>query len=247
MTSPSFSRYYIFFRHYIFQILYFLGIIFSGYYIFQILYFSGILFLRQDIISDIIFFSGILFFRYFKFFQVPYFFRYYILHQPPFADVAFLCNTAVPARDPLSVLWAESGEQDLSRDTAETWQSAAPRVSPADGLAAFRAFLKTEFSEENLEFWLACEDFKKTRSAAKLASKAQRIFEEFIDVQAPREVNIDFQTRELTRRNVQEPSLSCFDQAQGKVHSLMEKDSYPRFLRSKIYTDLLSQTQRRLS
>lgn len=63
-----------------------------------------------------------------------------------------------------------------------------PCVSLADGLAAFRAFLKTEFSEENLEFWLACEDFKKTRSAAKLASKAQRIFEEFIDVQAPREV-----------------------------------------------------------
>uniref|UniRef100_A0A8D0EJH9 Regulator of G-protein signaling 8 n=1 Tax=Strix occidentalis caurina TaxID=311401 RepID=A0A8D0EJH9_STROC len=122
-----------------------------------------------------------------------------------------------------------------------------PCISLADGLAAFRAFLKTEFSEENLEFWLACEDFKKTRSAAKLASKAQRIFEEFIDVQAPREVNIDFQTRELTRRNMQEPSLSCFDQAQGKVHSLMEKDSYPRFLRSKIYTDLLSQTQRRLS
>ncbi|KAJ7400036.1 hypothetical protein BTVI_109144 [Pitangus sulphuratus] len=100
-----------------------------------------------------------------------------------------------------------------------------PHSYKTDGLAAFRAFLKTEFSEENLEFWLACEDFKKTRSAAKLAAKAQRIFEEFIDVQAPREVNIDFQTRELTRRNVQEPSLSCFDQAQGKVHSLMEKDS----------------------
>jgi len=67
-----------------------------------------------------------------------------------------------------------------------------PAVTPlaplADGLAAFRAFLKTEFSEENLEFWLACEDFKKTRSTAKLAAKAQRIFEEFIDVQAPREV-----------------------------------------------------------
>jgi len=67
---------------------------------------------------------------------------------------------------------------------------ATPCVSLADGLATFRAFLKTEFSEENLEFWLACEDFKKTRSAAKLASKAQRIFEEFIDVQAPREVGV---------------------------------------------------------
>ncbi|XP_030351356.1 regulator of G-protein signaling 8 isoform X2 [Strigops habroptila] len=136
----------------------------------------------------------------------------------------------------------------LSTEEASRWaDSFDVLLSHKYGLAAFRAFLKTEFSEENLEFWLACEDFKKTRSAAKLASKAQRIFEEFIDVQAPREVNIDFQTRELTRRNMQEPSLSCFDQAQGKVHSLMEKDSYPRFLRSKIYTDLLSQTQRRLS
>ncbi|OBS60517.1 hypothetical protein A6R68_08358 [Neotoma lepida] len=116
-----------------------------------------------------------------------------------------------------------------------------------NGVAAFRAFLKTEFSEENLEFWLACEEFKKTRSTAKLVSKAHRIFEEFVDVQAPREVNIDFQTREATRKNMQEPSLTCFDQAQGKVHSLMEKDSYPRFLRSKMYLDLLSQSQRRLS
>ena len=45
-------------------------------------------------------------------------------------------------------------------------------------MAAFRAFLKTEFSEENLEFWLACEEFKKTRSTAKLVSKAHRIFED---------------------------------------------------------------------
>ncbi|ERE73631.1 regulator of G-protein signaling 8-like protein [Cricetulus griseus] len=125
------------------------------------------------------------------------------------------------------------------------WSFTGLSVMP-DGVAAFRAFLKTEFSEENLEFWLACEEFKKTRSTAKLVSKAHRIFEEFVDVQAPREVNIDFQTREATRKNMQEPSLTCFDQAQGKVHSLMEKDSYPRFLRSKMYLDLLSQSQRRL-
>lgn len=55
-------------------------------------------------------------------------------------------------------------------------------------MAAFHAFLKTEFSEENLEFWLACEEFKKIRSATKLASRAQRIFEEFICSEAPKEV-----------------------------------------------------------
>lgn len=57
-----------------------------------------------------------------------------------------------------------------------------------DGLAAFRAFLKTEFSDENIEFWLACEDYKKIKSPAKLVSKANKIYKEFIEVQAPREV-----------------------------------------------------------
>lgn len=60
--------------------------------------------------------------------------------------------------------------------------------SNSDGVAAFHAFLKTEFSEENLEFWLACEEFKKIRSATKLASRAHRIFEEFICSEAPKEV-----------------------------------------------------------
>uniref|UniRef100_A0A8C0J2C6 Regulator of G-protein signaling 8 n=1 Tax=Chelonoidis abingdonii TaxID=106734 RepID=A0A8C0J2C6_CHEAB len=156
--------------------------------------------------------------------------------------------TAILPDKPNRALNFEPQSRRLSMEEATRWaDSFDSLLSHKYGVAAFRTFLKTEFSEENLEFWLACEEFKKTRSTTKLASKAHRIFEEFIDVQAPREVNIDFQTREVTRNNVQEPSLSCFDQAQGKVHSLMEKDSYPRFLRSKIYTDLLTQTQRRLS
>lgn len=81
-------------------------------------------------------------------------------------------------------------------------------VTP-DGVAAFHAFLKTEFSEENLEFWLACEEFKKTRSTAKLVSKAHRIFEEFVDVQAPREVC--WQRRP-----------SCLSMASGLYFSLRE-------------------------
>lgn len=59
----------------------------------------------------------------------------------------------------------------------------------SDGLYAFRAFLTSEFSEENIAFYLACEDFKKTKSAAKLPSKAERIYNEFIGTEAPREVS----------------------------------------------------------
>lgn len=59
----------------------------------------------------------------------------------------------------------------------------------SDGLAAFRTFLKSEFSDENIEFWMACEDYKKIKSSAKLVSKANKIFKEFVEVQAPREVS----------------------------------------------------------
>ncbi|XP_036425461.1 regulator of G-protein signaling 8 [Colossoma macropomum] len=132
----------------------------------------------------------------------------------------------------------------LSTDEVTKWaDSFDALLSHKYGLAAFRAFLKTEFSDENIEFWLACEDYKKIKSPAKLVSKANKIYKEFIDVQAPKEVNIDFRTREETKQKLLEPTSSSLNEIQAKVYSLMEKDSYPRFLRSKIYQELLNRTQ----
>ncbi|XP_074149750.1 regulator of G-protein signaling 3 isoform X10 [Sminthopsis crassicaudata] len=109
------------------------------------------------------------------------------------------------------------------------------------GLAVFRAFLRTEFSEENLEFWLACEDFKKVKSQSKMASKAKKIFSEYIAIQACKEVNLDSYTRDHTKDNLQNVTRGCFDLAQKRIYGLMEKDSYPRFLRSELYLDLINQ------
>ncbi|XP_029775695.1 regulator of G-protein signaling 3 isoform X1 [Suricata suricatta] len=109
------------------------------------------------------------------------------------------------------------------------------------GLAVFQAFLRTEFSEENLEFWLACEDFKKVKSQSKMAAKAKKIFAEYIAIQACKEVNLDSYTREHTKDNLQSVTRGCFDLAQKRIFGLMEKDSYPRFLRSDLYLDLINQ------
>ena len=62
-------------------------------------------------------------------------------------------------------------------------------LSIADGNVAFQLFLKSEYCEENLEFWMACEEFRKVTSSAKLALRAQSIYEEFIKTEAPKEVN----------------------------------------------------------
>ncbi|KAG5281588.1 hypothetical protein AALO_G00074020 [Alosa alosa] len=109
------------------------------------------------------------------------------------------------------------------------------------GVAVFRAFLQTEFSEENLDFWLCCEDFKQIKSQSKLVSHANKIFAEHISIQACKEVNLDSFTREQTRENLENVTVSCFDLAQSRICGLMERDSYPRFLRSDLYMELTNQ------
>lgn len=106
----------------------------------------------------------------------------------------------------------------------------------------FQAYLKSEFSDENIEFWLVCEDYKKMKSSFRMSSRAKKIFKRYIQAEAPREINIDHNTRELIRRNMKTPDSLCFDDARRIVYGLMEKDSYPRFLRSDLYKDLLEST-----
>lgn len=55
-------------------------------------------------------------------------------------------------------------------------------------LTAFQGFLRSEFSDENIEFWLECEDFK-SASAGDLPLKAERIYQRFIQPAACREVS----------------------------------------------------------
>ncbi|NXT05997.1 RGS18 protein, partial [Prunella fulvescens] len=128
----------------------------------------------------------------------------------------------------------------VSPEEAGKWgESFDKLLSEKAGLDAFTKFLKTEFSEENIEFWIACEDYKKSKSAHELLPKAKTIFETFIQKDAPKEVNLDFHTKEVTSQSMGRPLRSTFDAAQSAVYRLMEQDSYPRFLRSAPYRGLL--------
>ncbi|KAL2301702.1 hypothetical protein Nmel_011093, partial [Mimus melanotis] len=45
--------------------------------------------------------------------------------------------------------------------------------------------------------------------------------------------------REATAKKAQDPTHTSFDEAQKTVYILMERDSYPRFLKSKSHLKLL--------
>ncbi|KAM5301946.1 regulator of G-protein signaling 1 [Glossophaga mutica] len=131
----------------------------------------------------------------------------------------------------------------LSADEVMQWsQSLEKLLATRTGQDVFGSFLKSEFSEENIEFWLACEDYKKTESDL-LHCKAEKIYKAFVHSDAAKQINIDFRTRESTAKKMKAPTLTCFDEAQKIVYTLMEKDSYPRFLKSNIYLNLLNDLQ----
>lgn len=103
-------------------------------------------------------------------------------------------------------------------------------------------FLRSEFSEENLDFWLAVERFKRTRPLNKMAARAAKIYDEFISTSAARQVNVDSSVRESTNHSLHlGVSPASFQLAQDQIYGLMEADSYPRFLRSRLYTQLTNQ------
>nr|XP_033818110.1 regulator of G-protein signaling 1 [Geotrypetes seraphini] len=137
-----------------------------------------------------------------------------------------------------------SKQNKLSPEEVADWSLSLEKLLAGQtGQAAFNEFLKSEFSEENIEFWLACEDFKKTKSSDKLPSKAEMIYQQFVHPDAAKQINIDFNTRKNITTQVLQPSLTSFDEAQKKVYLLMERDSYPRFLKSEAYLNLLNQNQ----
>ncbi len=60
------------------------------------------------------------------------------------------------------------------------------------GRKVFRDFLKCEYSEENILFWLACEDLKKESNPDVIEEKARLIYEDYISILSPKEVILSF-------------------------------------------------------
>ncbi|KAE8300865.1 Regulator of G-protein signaling 5 [Larimichthys crocea] len=122
---------------------------------------------------------------------------------------------------------AETHHKQKVQD-AKAFQDLETLLNTKSGLQVFREFLRSEFSEENIMFWLACEDYRVSPSK----TKATNIYNQFINPDAPQEVNLDAETREALLSVMDSVCANTFNNAQRRIYTLMAKDSFPRFLRS---------------
>ena len=74
-------------------------------------------------------------------------------------------------------------------EEAECWGQSFDKLMDCPvGRSAFRQFLRTEFSEENMLFWLACDEFCKETNKSTIEEKARLIYEDYISILSPKEV-----------------------------------------------------------
>uniref|UniRef100_A0A672JJT8 Regulator of G protein signaling 7b n=1 Tax=Salarias fasciatus TaxID=181472 RepID=A0A672JJT8_SALFA len=106
------------------------------------------------------------------------------------------------------------------------------------GREQFLKFLESEFSSENLRFWLAVQELKK-RPIREVPTRVQEIWQEFLAPGAPSAINVDSKSYDKTTQNVKDPGRYAFEDAQEHIYKLMKSDSYSRFIRSNAYQELL--------
>lgn len=127
-----------------------------------------------------------------------------------------------------------------TRLRVERWSfSFVELLNDSMGRKEFMTYLEKEFSAENLCFWQACEDIRHGESS-RIIEKVEEVYKNFLAPGAARWVNIDSKTMDKTLEGIRRPHRFVMDDAQMHIYFLMKKDSYPRYLKSDLYKNMLA-------
>ena len=112
------------------------------------------------------------------------------------------------------------------------------------GVVAFTKYLESEFSSENIRFWLLCKAYKASL-LTELQEKAEKIFQMFLSRKAEYQVDVSVQVMADIKEGMKNPTYATFLEAQKGVFRVMERDGYPRFLQMLQESILLTPKKKR--
>lgn len=144
-------------------------------------------------------------------------------------------------------LWSESFERLLDDPVGIHAFSVSDPFKCFESVltVVLQEFLKKEYSEENIRFWLECEQYKSISARDELRLRAEEIYTNYMSSDAPQAVNIDSSARQAAERSMTtELSTETFIVAQTQIFNLMKMDSYRRFLKSDEYKEWLAREKR---
>lgn len=69
--------------------------------------------------------------------------------------------------------------------------------------------------------------------------KVRSMYSNYFALTAPQAINVDSEARMAADKDVLSPSVDAFTEAEEHIYQLMRDDSYPRFLRSDLYSQMV--------
>ncbi|KAI9094603.1 hypothetical protein DFS34DRAFT_235793 [Phlyctochytrium arcticum] len=152
-----------------------------------------------------------------------------------------------------NVIW-NSKKHPSTADIRMWTYSFTELMRDAMGVKHFYNFVQKEFSQENLEFYLKCQALDSIPTRKDFTERARSIYDEFIKINAPREININSAERtaiinqfESTEADSKRNPLSyyVFADALKHIFALMAKDTYVRFCNSEVVSKAMSEALER--
>lgn len=89
------------------------------------------------------------------------------------------------------------------------------------------------FCTESIYFWLDCNEYKDIPHRSYLKLRAQKIFRKYIAGNAKLQVNLESALIRDIREHIDDPSRTLFLAAQRSITKMLERDTLPKFRRSK--------------
>jgi hypothetical protein len=115
-------------------------------------------------------------------------------------------------------------------------------------LEYYRSFLTCEHSEENLEFYLRVQNYKKLEIQLEINEEAINLYTTYLRSGAPRQVNIAHNTQQsldILFHRLSDFETNVFDKACKEIYKLMESDSWKRFIKSDYFPRLHYRAQKK--
>lgn len=92
------------------------------------------------------------------------------------------------------------------------------------GIKIFHDFLKTQYSDENLLFWLAVEQLKKEKEPTAMKQMAQTIYKDYLSSESPKEVSaVSKNCQRFPSRKLQKGAETTY-----KLCGFQERQKYKR-------------------
>ncbi|KAG8200126.1 hypothetical protein JTE90_018915 [Oedothorax gibbosus] len=107
------------------------------------------------------------------------------------------------------------------------------------GLHTFSQFLKSQFSQENIAFWIACEHYRQLTDQTLMTQMAKEIYNKHLCIGAHEPVNVDSHARQIAQEGLDKPTHDLFLPAQKQIFNLMKFDCYQRFLKSSMFKECM--------